>query len=185
MATTAITLEQDVAVEEIFIAAVPARVFDAITDPNQMPQWWGRQGIYRVTEWRADVRLGGRWSCIGVRADGSTFTVEGEYIEVDPPHRLVHTWISSWTGPRESVVRWELEPQVVHGLHPSGPRKAGTGTRVKISQQGFVSAPDSMASHAEGWKRVLGWLHDYLEQDDTVETTSETTRPQFPPPTTN
>src|SRR5438128_2273740 len=46
MATIATTSDQDTVVEEIFIAAAPARVFDAITDPNQMPQWWGRQGIY-------------------------------------------------------------------------------------------------------------------------------------------
>lgn len=37
MATVAITPDQDVVTGEIFIAAPPARVFQAITDPNQMP----------------------------------------------------------------------------------------------------------------------------------------------------
>ena len=42
MATMAITSDQDAVVAEIFIAAPPERVFQAITDPKQMPQWWGQ-----------------------------------------------------------------------------------------------------------------------------------------------
>jgi len=37
MANVAITPDQDVVTAEIFIAAPPARVLQAITDPNQMP----------------------------------------------------------------------------------------------------------------------------------------------------
>jgi uncharacterized protein YndB with AHSA1/START domain len=38
MATIEVTPDQDVITGEIFIAAPPERVFQAITDPNQMPQ---------------------------------------------------------------------------------------------------------------------------------------------------
>lgn len=169
VATVAITPDQNAIVGEIFIAAPPARVFEAITDPNQTPQWWGQQGTYRITEWKADLRPGGKWSSIGVSADGSSFTVQGEYLEVNPPHLLVHTWTPSWAGLLDSVVRWELEPHTVHGLHPSGPRKAGTGTLVKITQRGFASAPAAIAGHTEGWKRVLGWLNAFLERGETVD----------------
>lgn len=175
MATVAITSDQNTIVGEIFIAAPPARVFEAITDPNQTPQWWGQQGVYRITEWKADLRPGGKWSSNGVSADGAPFTVEGEYLEVDPPRRLIYTWIPSWTGPLKTVVRWELEPQTVHGLHPNGPRKAGTGTLVKIRQEGFAGAPAAAAGHTEGWKRVLGWLHGYLERGETVDARTEIT----------
>jgi len=75
MATMAITPDQDAVVGEIFIAAPPARVFEAITDPNQVPRWWGQQGMYRITEWKGDVRPGGKWSSVGVSADGSSFRV--------------------------------------------------------------------------------------------------------------
>ncbi len=174
MATVAITSDQTTIVGEIFIAAPPARVFEAITDPHQMPQWWGQPGIHRVTGWKGDLRPGGKWSSTGVNADGSPFTIEGEYLEVDPPRLLVHTWIPSWTGPLKTVVRWELEPQIVHGLHPRGPRKAGTGTLMKIRQEGFAGAPAALAGHAEGWKRVLGWLHGFLERGETVDARQET-----------
>ena len=38
MATATITPDQDAVVAEIFIAAPPARVFQAISDPNQLPR---------------------------------------------------------------------------------------------------------------------------------------------------
>ena len=93
MATAVVTPDNDAVLAEVFIAAPPERVFQAITDPKQMPLWWGQQDLYRVTEWKADVRRGGRWQSDGVGADGRTFRVEGEYLEVDPPRLLVHTWI--------------------------------------------------------------------------------------------
>lgn len=169
MATATITSDQGTVVSEIFIAAPPARVFQAITDPNQMPLWWGAQGLYRITEWKGDLRVGGKWSSVGAGADGKPFRVEGEYLEIDPPRLLVHTWIYSW-GAQKTVVRWELEPQTVHGLHPSGPRKAGTGTLVKVRHEGFAGNLASAMEHSEGWKRVLGWLVGFTEQGATIDT---------------
>jgi uncharacterized protein YndB with AHSA1/START domain len=96
MATSAVTPDNDAVVAEVFIAAPPERVFQAITDPNQMPLWWGQQGLYRVTEWKADLGPGGKWQSDGVGADGTTFRVEGEYLEIDRPRLLVHTWIASY-----------------------------------------------------------------------------------------
>src|SRR5882724_5801004 len=107
MATSAVTPDQDAVIAEVFIAAPPERVFRAITDPNQMPLWWGQQGMYRVTEWKGDLRPGGKWSSVGVSGDGTSFTVDGEYLEIDPPRLLVHTWIASWRGSIKTVVRWE------------------------------------------------------------------------------
>jgi len=172
MATVAITPDQDAITAEIFIAAPPARVFQAITDPKQMPLWWGQQGLYRITEWKGDLRPGGKWSSVGTGADGSSFRVDGEYLEVDPPRLLVHTWISSWASSLKTVVRWELEPQTVHGLHSGGPRKAGTGTMVRIIHSGFVGAPEVATDHGQGWKRVLGWMEAFLEEGKTVDTRS-------------
>src|SRR6185295_9815169 len=114
METVTVTPAQDSIKGEIFIAAPPERVFRAITDPKQMPQWWGQQGLYRITGWTVDLRPGGKWSSVGVGADGTSFRVDGEYLEVDPPRLLVHTWIASWSGSLKTVVRWELEPRSVH-----------------------------------------------------------------------
>jgi len=83
---------------------------------------------------------------------------------------LVHTWNPSWTHPIKTVVRWELEPQSVHGLHPNGPRKAGTGTLLKVRQEGFAGEPAAAAGHAKGWKLVLGWAQAFVEKGETVDT---------------
>jgi len=172
MATSAISPNQDVVVAEIFIAAPPERVFQAITDPNQMPQWWGQQGLYRITEWKADLRPGGKWSSVGVGADGSSFRVDGEYLEVDPPRLLVHTWMASYRGGLKTVVRWELEPRNVHGLLHRGPQRVGTGTMVRVRQEGFAEAPKAAADHAQGWTRVLGWMQAFVEKGETVDSRS-------------
>jgi len=168
LATMAINAEQDAVFGEVFVAAPPARVFEALTDPNQVPRWWGQQGMYKITEWKGDVRPGGKWSSVGVSADGTSFRVEGEYTEVYPPRVLAHTWIASWAGNLQTVVRWELEPTEVHGLHPGGPKKAGTGTLVKIRHTGFAGAPQAAKGHAEGWTRVLGWMQAYVEKGITL-----------------
>jgi uncharacterized protein YndB with AHSA1/START domain len=172
MATATITPDQDAVLAEVFIAAPPARVFQAISDPAQMPLWWGQSSMYHLTKSTMDVRVGGKWRSDGVGKDGLPFHVEGEYLEVDPPRLLVHTWIGSYSGPLKTIVRWELEPQTVHGLHPSGPKKSGTGTLVRVRQEGFAGVPEAAISHEDGWKRVLGWLVSFVENGETVSTRS-------------
>ncbi len=162
MATATITPDQNAVLAEIFIAAPPARVFQAISDPTQLPKWWGQTGLYHVTKSTMDLRPGGKWRSDGIGADGKAFYVEGEYLEVDPPRLLVHTWIGSYS-PERTVVRWELVPHSVHGLHPNGPKKSGTGTLVRVRQEGFGTNVESANAHGEGWKRVLGWLEAYVE----------------------
>lgn len=56
MATVGITPDQDAVTAEIFIAAPPERVFQAITDPAQLPRWWGQKDMYRITESNIDLR---------------------------------------------------------------------------------------------------------------------------------
>jgi len=165
MATAVLTPDQNAVIAEIFIAAPPARVFQAISDPDQIPRWWGQEGLYRVGKSIADVRPGGKWRSEGTGADGTSFFVEGEYLEVEPPKRLVHTWFGSF-HPQNTVVRWELTPQTVSALHPSGPRKAGTGTLVRVTHEGFAGNLKSAQDHGEGWKRVLGWLEAYVTKPE-------------------
>ena len=142
MATSTITPDENTIQTEVFIAAPPERVFQAISDPAQTRQWWGQKGMYRVTDTYSDVRPGGKWYSAGAGDDGKTFRVEGEYLEVDPPRLLVHTWIGSYSGGLKTTVYWELETHSVHDLHPSGPKKAGTGTGIEITRARVQLAND-------------------------------------------
>ena len=172
MAAAQVTPDHDAVHLEIFVAAPPARVFQAISDPAQSSQWWGQKGLYRVTRTEADVRRGGKWLTSGVGEDGTEFSVKGEYLEVDPPRLLVHTWNPSYKNLPETVVRWELEPQPVHNLQNRGPQKVGTGTLVKLRHSGFAGNVEGCQSHGEGWKRVLGWMQAFVERSETTETRS-------------
>jgi len=54
----------------------------------------------------------------------------------------------------------------VNTLHPSGPKKPGTGTRVRVTQEGFGGNLEQAKAHGDGWKRVLGWLEEFLTRTE-------------------
>ena len=136
---------------EIEVAAPPDRVFRSLTDPAELEAWWGSDEMYRTTEWTIDLRPGGKWSTVALGADGSRMTVDGEYLEVDPPRRLVHTWRPSWDDYAETTVRYDLVP-------------TATGTRVLVTHTGFDARAEQAAGTGEGWTRVLEWLGRFAEK---------------------
>lgn len=73
-------------------AAPPARVFAAHTDPALLRQWLHGPDGWEMTRCESDPRPGGAirydWAPVGGGAGG--FHLTAEYLEVDPPHRLVH-----------------------------------------------------------------------------------------------
>lgn len=71
-------------------AAPAALVYEAMTNPEHIRQWWGA-GHGEVTICEVDLRVGGRWHFAQVTPDGTEVSFSGEYREIDPPGRLVHT----------------------------------------------------------------------------------------------
>jgi|SRR5579863_3503327 len=70
-----------------------ALVFEAMTKPEHVKQWWGRLGEgYSVPLCEIDLRVGGRWRFINRHPKGEV-AFHGEYREVTPPSRLVFTEI--------------------------------------------------------------------------------------------
>lgn len=146
-ATAIADLEQGLILARVDIAVPPERVFRALTT-EELTQWWGSPEMYRTTKHAIDLRKGGAWKSEGLGADGSTFHVGGEVLEVEPPHRLVYTWKPSWEEGPPTTVSYRLEA-------------TPTGTRVTVRHSGF-SNPQACDSHAEGWERVFGWLAAHL-----------------------
>jgi len=155
MATSKLTPGADAVVTEIHIAAPPERVFQALVDPQQVLQWWGQRGVYRSTHFQSDLRPGGKWRTVGVNADGRDFEASGEYLEIDPPHLLVYSWVASWTGDAKTTVRWELHPDK-------------KGTLVRLCHYGLAAYPELAKSYS-GWPRMLGWLEAFLLRGETVD----------------
>jgi uncharacterized protein YndB with AHSA1/START domain len=70
--------------------APAALVFEAMTNPEHIRRWWGA-GYGEVTTCEVDLRVGGRWHFAQTGPDGEEVSFSGEYREIDPPARLVHT----------------------------------------------------------------------------------------------
>lgn len=72
-------------------------VWQANTDPELIPLWWGPRR-YRTRVEEMDVRPGGRWRWVHVGEDGDEFAFYGEYLEVVPPERIRWTFMFDVQG---------------------------------------------------------------------------------------
>ncbi|HKC19189.1 MAG TPA: SRPBCC family protein [Candidatus Dormibacteraeota bacterium] len=136
---------QGLAIATVQVAAPPHRVFEAVTS-DEVKRWWVRPGVFDTREWKADVRRGGEW-CISGVGGGKPYTIEGKFLDVDPPRTLVQTWI---LGGAESTITWALEP--IDG-----------GTRITLRQT-ELDNPPTCANTAIGWETSFEELARMLGQ---------------------
>jgi uncharacterized protein YndB with AHSA1/START domain len=133
------------------IAAPPEEVFEALTDPAQLEEWWGTPDSYHTSGWQLEPRSGGEWSVHTEAPDGTEASVHGEYRVVDPPRTLEFTWAASWDDFAETTVRFDLAPAVVRGV---------SGTRVTVTHSGLGALDIRAQAHARcvlGASSPLDW----------------------------
>jgi uncharacterized protein YndB with AHSA1/START domain len=83
-------------------------VFEAMSKPEHVKQWWGRLGEgYSVPVAEIDLRVGGKWRFVNRHPKGEA-TFYGEYREIQPPDRIVFTEIFADFPDSVSVVTAEL-----------------------------------------------------------------------------
>jgi uncharacterized protein YndB with AHSA1/START domain len=83
-------------------------VFEAMTRPEHVKQWWGRLGEgYSVPVCEIDFRIGGKWRMVNRHPNGEA-GFHGEYREIDAPGRVVFTEIFEAFPDTVSVVTSEL-----------------------------------------------------------------------------
>lgn len=74
-------------------------VFEMWTSPEHIRRWWGPRDT-NLTTCEMDFRVGGKWRFVDTRDDGQEFPFSGEFVEIDPPGRLVFTQrYEPWPGP--------------------------------------------------------------------------------------
>jgi uncharacterized protein YndB with AHSA1/START domain len=122
---------ETVAIErELLIAASPETVWELLVDPAQADRWMGQQS------W-SEPRPGGLYRVEVIPGH----IARGEYVELDPPYRLVFTW--GWEGddnpvsPGSTTIEFTLVAD-------------GDGTRLHFVHSGLPST-ESGASHEHGW----------------------------------
>src|SRR5438552_16275203 len=80
-------------------------VFEAMTKPEHVKQWWGRLGDgYSVPVCEIDLRVGGKWRFVNRTPKGDLVEFYGVYREINAPERMVHTEIYAPFPTAESVI---------------------------------------------------------------------------------
>jgi uncharacterized protein YndB with AHSA1/START domain len=121
---------------EIRIDASPDTVYDFFVDQDKMIQWMGRKA-------ELDPRSGGTFR---VDLNGKNIA-HGEYVDLDPPHRVVFTF--GWEGdssivqPGASTVEVTFTPD-------------GDGTLMRFEHRDLPE--ESRESHGHGWDHYLDRL---------------------------
>jgi uncharacterized protein YndB with AHSA1/START domain len=129
------TAESTTVVREIAIAARPETVWELLVDPEQAVKWMGMTASF-------DLRPGGLYRVQVIPGHAA----RGEFVEIDPPHRLVHTFgwepeSGSIVASGSSTIEYELVPD-------------GDGTLLRFTHRELPNA-EAVASHAHGWDHYL------------------------------
>jgi len=129
------------------IKAPPARVWAAITQPEQMIRWWGPDAGPTL-DVVADVRPGGRFSVVFRLLNGQEHNPTGIYQEVVPEKKLAFTWDLPGVAEPESLVTFLLEP-------------FDGGTELTLLHE-HLPDEEARKSHEDGWNGLLDKLPIFL-----------------------
>ena len=100
----------DVVSLERTLPASATRVFEMVSQPQNMVRWWGHDDM-TIPDHNLDFSKLGPWHSIMESPDGTRRMISGQVTSVDPPRFIAFTW--AW-----------------HDGGPGGPR--GTETQVTI-----------------------------------------------------
>ena len=141
--TKAATVER-----RLSIAASPQTVWEFLVDPDKATRWMGQQATF-------DARPGGIYRCEVIPGHVAL----GEFVELDPPRRLVFSW--GWEpsekddprlAPGSSTIEIELTPE-------------GDGTMLRFVHRDLPSVA-AAESHSVGWDHYLPRLESVAGGDD-------------------
>ena len=146
---------------EIQIEASPATVFEVITSPEHLKEWWPDEAVLEATP-------GAKGQLVfGDRSSGTAQIPKLTVLEAVPPRRFSFRW----THPEGAEAREGNSLLVTFDLTASG-----GGTLLRMTESGFremgwevAVLEEQYRDHVEGWKHFLPRLVDYAA---TVEVAS-------------
>lgn len=124
----------------------PERLFLALTTP-EICDWWVRPGVFNTQEWNGDLKKGGRWSASGI-GGGQPYQLEGEFIEVVPPHKLSHTWRAVGSPGGTAFVTYHLTSHAY-------------GVLLTLRHTGILN-PEICEKTRAGWETSLSRLQEII-----------------------
>lgn len=147
---TATATEREIVMTRIFNAPREL-IFNAYTDPNLIPQWWGLKRLM-TTVVKMEVRPGGIWRFVQRGSDGNEYVFNGMYHEIVPPGRLVyafefeaapsHVWLETVTFEEEHDGKTKLTDKVLFQTVEDHDMMLKSGV-----QEGVAESMDRLAEH--------------------------------------
>lgn len=142
----------DVVTLERVMPASASRVFEMVSQPQNMVRWWGH-GM-TVPDHNLNFSRPGPWHAVMEDDTGRKRMVSGEVTEVDPPRFIAFTW--AW-----------------HDGGPGGPREAESRVTIEISEAGEdrarlilrhhdLGTDSARAGHTRGWLSIFDKLEKGL-----------------------
>ena len=138
--------EQVLRIERTF-AAPAERVFEAWTSEEVLRRWLHGMPGWETPTAEVDLRVGGTIRIV-MRdpADGTEAGATGEYRVVDPPHRLVFTWIWDHERDRPQLIELEFTER--------------DGTTTVLMTNSSIPTQEGRESQRRGWD----YCYDNLER---------------------
>ncbi len=131
--------------------AAPERVFDYVSKPERLAEWWGPEGV-ALPDFNLSFDRPGPWHSVMRLTDGRDLKVSGHVTHVDPPNSVGFTW--AWHD--ENDVRG-VESHVTIRLVPA----LGGGTALTLTHADLPEGHPA-ESHERGWTSSLGKLERIL-----------------------
>lgn len=124
-------------------------VYAALRDPELLEQW-AAPDEHRTEAVEMDFREGGSYRRRMRFPDGSEQVLRGEYLEIDPPWRLVYTY------------PWETIPDAPDTLVEIDLVEHAGATELRLVHSGFETE-GTADDHRGGWESCLDQLAKLLE----------------------
>jgi uncharacterized protein YndB with AHSA1/START domain len=138
------------------------KVFDAWLNPEMMKKWFfTMEPTNKVT--KNDPRVGGSWEIVDHR-EGKDYRAIGEYIEVDPPSKLVFTFKMPQFSDMEDRIFVEIKPV------ENGCEMTFTQVIVVLHEEGWTEEDIEKAHNEYSSQTEQGWYYMFLGLKQLVET---------------
>jgi len=145
---------QDKLVVRKVIPASREEIFAAWIDPESLRDWMC-PGEIVTAEAQVDPRVGGSYRIV-MKTPTRQVDHTGEYLVVEPPSKLVFTWVSANTGNQPTLVTVELFER-------------GNACELVLTHERFANA-DAVRRHKNGWGQIVDKLALHLAPRPTTPT---------------
>jgi uncharacterized protein YndB with AHSA1/START domain len=142
-------------IQERLLPAPPEAVFEAWSDPEGLATWMCPAPDMERASVEVDFRVGGSFQIL-MHGSEQDYLQHGEYLEIEPPKRLVMTWVSEWQpeGQRRTRIEVTCEP-------------AGVGQTRLVLTHDELPDTDSYDGHRQGWATILEKLERHLRKENS------------------